>query len=78
MSIILVCIMNTSNNQTNKGILLQCHRCPNQWTYRGNNPFYGVCSFCRTTVNIKKNRIQADALIGVSHQPDRSLRGKPS
>ena len=60
------------------GKQLKCQKCGNLWFYKGNNPFYAVCSYCRTTVSIRKNRIQADAMIGVSHQPDQSQRGKPS
>ena len=70
--------MDACNNEKIAWYSTTMSRCPNQWFYNGNNPFYGVCSFCRTTVSIKKNRIQADALIGVSHQPDQSQRGKPS
>ena len=66
----LVCIMN-SNQLLKTGIELKCQKCGKLWFYKGNNPFYAICSYCRTTVSIRKNRIQADALIGVSHQPDR-------
>ena len=62
-------------NENQQKIKLRCQRCFNEWEYQGSNPFYAICSFCRTTVSIKKNRIQADAVIGVSHQPDFIRRG---
>ena len=48
---------------------LQCQRCNNVWSYKGNNPYFATCSYCRTTVSIKKNKIQVDSLVSASNQP---------
>ena len=47
--------MNLIQNQmTDKGTQIVCHRCDYKWTYRGNNPFYCCCPYCRTTIKIGK------------------------
>ena len=47
--------MNLIQNQmTDKGTQIVCHRCDYKWTYRGNNPFYCCCPYCRTTTKIGK------------------------
>ncbi len=32
------------------GIILQCQRCSHQWTYTGRNPYFTLCTYCKTTV----------------------------
>ena len=48
-----VCMFYVINENPQK-IKLRCQRCLNEWEYQGSNPFYAICSFCRTTVSIKK------------------------
>ncbi len=38
-----------------EGIKISCHRCKYNWLYKGNNPFYCCCPYCRTTIKIGKN-----------------------
>jgi len=33
-------------------------KCGYEWDYNGENPFYACCSRCKTSVNIKKNKIE--------------------
>ena len=53
---------------------LQCQRCNNIWSYKGNNPYFATCSYCRSTVSIKKNKIQVDSLVSASNHPADSIR----
>jgi hypothetical protein len=62
----------------NKKLQIKCNRCNRIWNYKGLNPYYATCTFCKRSVNLRKNKIQSDAVIGVSHQPDQSQRGKLS
>jgi hypothetical protein len=41
-------------------IVLTCKRCQNVWTYQGNNPYVAKCSFCKTSVSVKKHRVGAE------------------
>ena len=43
-------------------IRLKCSNklCGYEWSYKGLNPFYGVCSRCKTSVNIKRNKVKMD------------------
>ena len=45
--------------QTNNGTKLQCQRCGRQWIYHGQNPYFALCTFCKTTVSIKKNKLES-------------------
>jgi ribosomal protein L37E len=45
--------------QTNNGTKLQCQRCGRQWIYHGRNPYFALCTFCKTTVSIRKNKIES-------------------
>jgi len=40
------------------GIILQCQRCSHQWTYTGRNPYFTLCTYCKTTVRLKKSKIE--------------------
>lgn len=40
------------------GVFIKCQRCGHQWQYRGKNPFFTICTFCRTSVSIRKNRVK--------------------
>ena len=37
---------------------LKCQKCYYVWDYKGANPFYGVCSRCKSSVNIKKRAVK--------------------
>ena len=45
--------MNLNQNKVTSN-LVTCHRCEYEWTYKGNNPYYCCCPFCRTTIRIGK------------------------
>jgi len=38
-------------------ITLKCKRCLHVWDYSGGSKYYASCSYCRTSVNIEKNRL---------------------
>lgn len=38
-------------------VKLKCQRCARVWSYKGKNPYYGQCSFCKSSVNIKKAQV---------------------
>jgi hypothetical protein len=39
-----------------KPITVTCKRCQNVWDYHGNNPYVVTCSFCKTTISLRKYR----------------------
>jgi hypothetical protein len=61
--------------KTNECTRLQCPRCFNKWDYKGRNIFYATCSYCRTTVNIRKNKSQIDSLVDASNQSVQTAKG---
>ena len=65
--------MNSENNSNLNGKLLACRNCFNIWKYFGKNPYYATCTFCKSSVNIIKNKVQADNVIGVAHQPESKI-----
>jgi len=49
---------------------IQCHRCGKKRFYRGNNPYYTSCTFCRTTISIRKSKEMLKAEeVGAHVQP---------
>jgi hypothetical protein len=44
-----------------------CQRCQNQWLYRGRNPYFAICTWCKSTVQIERHRV-ATATAGLSFQ----------
>lgn len=57
----------------NTRIQLECSRCKSRWIYRGKNPYFCTCTFCKRSVNIKKGMIQAGNVIGVAQQPESEM-----
>ncbi len=39
---------------------LECKRCKNIWNYRGSNPYCASCSYCKSTVFLKKSSLLSD------------------
>ena len=39
---------------TKRVIPLKCKKCGNEWEYAGKNEYFASCSYCRTSVNIRK------------------------
>jgi ribosomal protein L37E len=35
-------------------VSLVCQRCGHSWQYKGHNPYVAICSYCKTTVQIRK------------------------
>ena len=63
-----------SSEINNNGQYLECPRCSKCWLYKGANPYYATCSFCKYSVNIRKNKIQADKIVSQAncqHEPTR-------
>jgi hypothetical protein len=50
--------METSKQAPASGVFIKCQRCGHQWVYRGKNPFFTICTFCRTSISIKKNKVE--------------------
>jgi hypothetical protein len=48
---------NVTVHEKQEPIVLTCKRCQNVWEYRGNNPYVAKCSFCKTSISVKKNRV---------------------
>jgi len=49
---------------------IKCHRCGKKRFYRGNNPYYTSCTFCRTTISIRKSKEMLKAEeVGAHVQP---------
>jgi hypothetical protein len=60
---------------SNEPVLLHHKKCRNTWLYTGNNPFVACCSFCKSSIRIKKNRVTKfviqvpqDKIVGDDHQ----------
>ena len=62
--------MNDEESLNNNKIQIKCNRCDRIWNYKGLNPYYATCTFCKNSVNILKNKVQVDYLVGASTQPD--------
>lgn len=53
--------MLTRTSKRNKpSILIKCS-CSHVWNYTGGSEYYATCSYCRTLVNIKENRVMERA-----------------
>ncbi len=63
--------MNSVNKSNLNGTLLVCDNCLNNWRYFGKNPYYATCSFCKSSVNIRKNKVDMDNMIEVNQEPER-------
>ena len=50
--------MQTNMDIPSGGIIIKCHRCGHQRIYRGKNPFFTICTFCRTSISIRKNKVE--------------------
>lgn len=46
-------------------VSLVCQRCAHSWRYRGYNPYFAICSFCKTTVQVRRSKddMTANAVI---------------
>jgi hypothetical protein len=67
--------MNNEESITNtKKIQIRCKKCSRVWWYSGLNPYYATCTFCKTSLNISKNKVQDDYLVPASNQPADSIR----
>ena len=42
--------------QQKEPIVLTCKRCKNTWSYRGTNPYFAACSYCKTSVPLPKHK----------------------
>lgn len=51
---------------------IQCTRCKYLWLTKSSNPYYVCCPRCKTSVNVRKNRVQVDSMVGASNQPEQS------
>jgi hypothetical protein len=40
------------------GISLTCHRCDYEWKYKGINPYWASCLFCKATVSVYRKRME--------------------
>jgi len=48
-----------TNKETDSRIKLRCQRCFHEWQYGGKNPYFTLCPHCRTTVRVRKNKIES-------------------
>jgi hypothetical protein len=39
-------------------VVIKCKRCGYEWDYKGKSEWYAPCSRCKTSVNIKKQKIK--------------------
>ena len=59
-----------------KEIELKCKRCNNRtWKYHGNSQYYASCPKCRSSISIRKNKVEADSLVTAENQPQQSFKG---
>lgn len=58
-------------------IILICKRCGNQWPYRGNNPYVATCSYCKTTISLRKHRILQPGFDCTRDQVERTQPQEP-
>jgi hypothetical protein len=43
---------------------LVCQRCTHEWNYKGYNPYFTLCTRCRTTVRIRRNNPSQSPVVG--------------
>jgi len=43
--------------EENKGVKIKCKRCGHIWVYKGNNKWIAICPHCKTSLSIRKNRV---------------------
>jgi hypothetical protein len=70
--------MNNKESISNiKKLQIKCNRCSRVWWYSGLNPYYATCTFCKTSVNVRKNKVQVDsgADQANSSQPKQTYEG---
>ena len=71
--------MEPDKMRNNNGIYLECSRCSKRWLYKGSNPYYATCSFCKNSVNIRKNIARANNYASQAcGQPEQIERGDQS
>ena len=67
--------MNDEESISNiKKLQIKCNRCDRIWNYKGLNPYYATCTFCKNSVNIKKNKVQDNYLVTASNHPGSTIR----
>jgi hypothetical protein len=55
-------------------VFLICQKCNNKWLYRGRNPYFAICSWCKSTVQVRKHKLVATATGGKSlARPDHPI-----
>ena len=71
--------MNKESNSHNI-LELKCNRCQKIWQYSGSNPYYATCTFCKTSVNVRKNKVQVNYVADQANnsQSEQTLEGDPS
>ncbi len=52
---------------------LKCKRCEYEWDYRGKNPYYACCPYCKNQAHVKNN-----AIVQTNPQVERPERFTPS
>jgi hypothetical protein len=56
---------NTMSKLIEKYVIpLKHKKCGYQWNYGGNRPYYATCPNCRNQVNIRKNVIGSEQVLG--------------
>jgi hypothetical protein len=61
--------MDEQDNSNLNGKLLKCGKCLRIWPYGGKNPYYATCTFCKSSVNVRKNKVvQLDSVVAALNQ----------
>jgi hypothetical protein len=63
--------------------MLTCKRCQNTWVYHGRNPYVATCTFCKTSISVKKHKVPQPGqdttqaqVAGVPNSPVKEQMGK--
>jgi phage FluMu protein Com len=75
----VVFIMKNLKKYNSREVL--CHRCEKLWYTRSLNPYYVCCPRCKTSVNVRKNKVQTTYTIAEqvnNSQSEQISKGDPS
>jgi len=61
---------------TTNGIPMRCLRDGNTWVYHGKNPYVAACTFCKSSLSIRKNRLDAQGIPAKSSPESLNLSPK--
>lgn len=69
--------MQTSKKDTNINtdmVKLKCKRCEYSWEYNGTSEWYASCPKCRTTINVRKQKEEAEKKVRKTQKTPKTFK----